>query len=175
MQVTINVLRVLACGSTIAFNATGSSVAEAIQVADHLVTGKSDGTAPAADTKTEPTTTGKKSDAKTASSPSGAAPATTGKQESAPGNNAKKTSGAEGNQQNGASQEAGAVSYDDVKKAITAIATKARQLAVDTLARFGVTSGKDLKPEQYADFVVFADKVLAGEVNPAEACTDDIS
>lgn len=54
------------------------------------------------------------------------------------------------------------VAYADVKPLILKINTaKGREAATAALAKFGVTKGPDLKPEQYADFVAYANEVLA--------------
>lgn len=48
-------------------------------------------------------------------------------------------------------------SYPDVVAAINKLAAaKGRNAAVEMLGEFGVTKGPDLKPEQYADFIVKA-------------------
>jgi|SRR5580765_1196681 len=56
--------------------------------------------------------------------------------------------------------------YDDVKKIILAISGKSRNKVIALLARYGAAKGPDLKPEQYALFVVEGNAVLAGELDP---------
>ena len=54
------------------------------------------------------------------------------------------------------------IPYDEVRKRILDIgAKKNRDAVLELLSEFGVSGGKDLKPEQYAEFVEAADKVLA--------------
>ena len=54
------------------------------------------------------------------------------------------------------------VTYEQVKPLILKInAAKGREAAAGALAKFGVTKGPELKPEQYADFVAHANEVLA--------------
>lgn len=51
---------------------------------------------------------------------------------------------------------------DDIAPKILAIANgKSREAAVALLAKFGVTKGPQLKPEQFAEFAEAADAVLA--------------
>ncbi len=58
-------------------------------------------------------------------------------------------------------------SYDDVKKAITGVASaKGRETAVAMLARFGATSGTTLKAEQYAEVLEMANKILTAGYDP---------
>ena len=53
------------------------------------------------------------------------------------------------------------IPYDEVRKRILDIgAKKSRDAVLELLSEFGVSGGKDLKPEQYAEFVDAADKVL---------------
>lgn len=52
-----------------------------------------------------------------------------------------------------ASTAAEPLTYEQVAAAITAMVKKDRQKAVDTLAKFGVKKGPELKPEQYAEFM----------------------
>jgi predicted component of type VI protein secretion system len=54
------------------------------------------------------------------------------------------------------------IPYDEVRKRILEIgAKKSRDAVLELLSEFGVSGGKDLKPDQYAEFVEAADKVLA--------------
>ena len=53
------------------------------------------------------------------------------------------------------------IPYDEVRKRILDIgAKKSRDAVLELLSEFGVSGGKDLKPQQYAGFVEAADKVL---------------
>ncbi len=62
--------------------------------------------------------------------------------------------------------ESPSVTYDEVRKLITDIARQSKDKAVATLQRFGVQNGKQLKEDQYAEFIAYAVKVAAGEVDP---------
>lgn len=64
------------------------------------------------------------------------------------------------------SPESEPVKYDDVKKLILAISKNDRNKAVALLGRYGAKGGLELKPEQFADFVVDAGRVLSGEYDP---------
>lgn len=56
------------------------------------------------------------------------------------------------------------VTYAQVKPLILKINTdKGRDAATAALAKFGVTKGPELKPEQFADFIAHANEVLAAE------------
>lgn len=59
-----------------------------------------------------------------------------------------------------------ALSYDQVKEAILAIAAKNREQATALLQRFGAKTGKDLKEEQWPEFHADAQRVIAGEYDP---------
>lgn len=63
------------------------------------------------------------------------------------------------------------VTYDGhVKpKILTLAKEKGRPPVEALLSRYGVTKGTDLKPEQYAEFVIDADRVLSGEYDPMAA------
>lgn len=51
--------------------------------------------------------------------------------------------------------------YDQVKPLILKINTaKGREAALAALAKFGVDKGPDLKPEQFAEFIEYANEVL---------------
>lgn len=86
----------------------------------------------------------------------GGTPTAEGKKADAPQTQASESSG-----------QAGSMSYDVVGAAITAAAKTHRTETVALLTKFGAKSGKDLKPEQYADFSA----QLAEIVKPA----DDLS
>lgn len=54
------------------------------------------------------------------------------------------------------------LTYNDVKPLILKINTaKGREAATAALAKFGVSRGPELKPEQYAEFVAHAQELLA--------------
>lgn len=133
------------------YECVANSIEEAIAIADQLANGKAVSTA--ANTvvdKPKAETTAKKPDAaKTASSPSGAKPQTTDPKAAAP------------------EKQETVDAYPAVKKAITDVATaKGREKTLAMLGRFGVASGKDLKPEQYDEVLTYAAKVLDGSVDP---------
>lgn len=54
----------------------------------------------------------------------------------------------------------------DIKPLVLSIAKINREKAEGLLQRFGVTSAKSLKAEQFAEFKELADKVIAGEYDP---------
>lgn len=59
------------------------------------------------------------------------------------------------------------IEYADVRNAVMAIAKTDRTKAEAVLQRFGVTQISKLKPEQYADVLEYATKVINDEVDPA--------
>lgn len=59
-----------------------------------------------------------------------------------------------------------AVTYDDVKKITIKVADKNRPKVEAALSRFGVTSAKGLKEEQWADYVAYMKRVDGGEIDP---------
>lgn len=59
--------------------------------------------------------------------------------------------------------EASPLDYDkDVKPRILLLAGKDRQAVVEVLGRFGVTTAKDLQPDQYAQAIEDVNRLLAG-------------
>lgn len=61
-----------------------------------------------------------------------------------------------------------ALEYPTVQKAIVALAAKhGREAALATLKPFGVTSGKDLKAEQWAEALVAVEAATAAEAEVA--------
>ena len=64
------------------------------------------------------------------------------------------------------SPESDAVSYDDVKRITIAVSARDKAKAVAALARFGVTSAKGLKEDQWGEYVAYMQKVASGEVDP---------
>jgi hypothetical protein len=60
--------------------------------------------------------------------------------------------------------ESAPVTYDDVKKATNALsAAKGRDVTIDALSRFGVKRATELDEGQWADYIAYADKVIADE------------
>lgn len=58
----------------------------------------------------------------------------------------------------------------DVQKRVLDFAQKnGRDKTTDMLSRYGVKSAKELKTEQWPDFIAYIDKVAAGGVDPAES------
>lgn len=56
------------------------------------------------------------------------------------------------------------ITYDLVSKSITQVSVqKGRDAALGVLAKFGVKTAKNLKEDQWADFVAACDGALAGE------------
>lgn len=64
------------------------------------------------------------------------------------------------------SEPAKEIAYDEVRALIITVSRAAKSKAEAMLARFGVKNGKELKPEQYAEFVEYATRVVYGEVDP---------
>lgn len=63
----------------------------------------------------------------------------------------------------GGETDAAAVPYDTVRDLVLKVSqTKGRNVAVDALSRFGVTSAKDLLPAQYGAVVADLEGLLAG-------------
>jgi hypothetical protein len=63
----------------------------------------------------------------------------------------------------GGETDAVAVPYDTVRDLVLKVSqTKGRNVAVDALSRFGVTSAKDLLPAQYGAVVADLEGLLAG-------------
>ena len=58
------------------------------------------------------------------------------------------------------------VTYDEVKAVTIAVSKIDKAKAVAGLARFGVTTAKMLKEEQWAQFVTYMRAVAAGEIDP---------
>lgn len=67
----------------------------------------------------------------------------------------------EGERADGAAADEGVPDYSEVAAAINKLAASSRALAVSTLSEFGAKNGKELKPEQYGDFIARAAEVLA--------------
>jgi len=64
------------------------------------------------------------------------------------------------------------ITYDAIKVKILALAKDpdaGRDKCGALLARYGVTKGPDLKPEQYAEFDADITRILAGEFDPRDA------
>lgn len=155
------------------FTTEAADLQAALTAAHHLAgidtpTAPATGSAPAAATteKTKATAEKPKADAKkqtadSASSAPGATPATTA-QPAAAQDKTSSTTDAQPN--TGAGEE---VSYDQVKSLILTIASKqGRDKVTALLQRFGAAKGPELKQDQYAEFVVTAQKVLDGEYDP---------
>ncbi len=61
-------------------------------------------------------------------------------------------------------EEPSVVPYDTVSAAISAAAKTSREATLATLMKFGAKNGKELKPEQYTEFLA----ALADATKPAE-------
>lgn len=59
------------------------------------------------------------------------------------------------------SEEPSAVSYPDVQARVIGLAKHSRDAATGLLGKFGVSHGKELKEEQWAEFVAAADAKIA--------------
>lgn len=64
------------------------------------------------------------------------------------------------------SNESRTVTYDDVKNVTIAVSKIDKAKAVAGLARFGVTTAKALNESQWLDYVIYMEKVVAGDVDP---------
>lgn len=62
--------------------------------------------------------------------------------------------------------ESAPVTYDDVKRATTAVSKISREKAIAGLARFGVQSATKLAEGQWPGYVEYMTKVAAGEIDP---------
>lgn len=115
-------------------------------------------TLPAADEgKPEPKTRKPKADAPSADKPSSTSTPPTSEQAS------EQPSGEATDEQTSASTDAEtpAIDYSQVRDLILKIgAKKSRDDVLELLSTFGVAGGKDLKPEQYAEFIEAGEKVL---------------
>lgn len=160
MQINTHIIKIQEDGTTVNFSFVADGVAEARNTTDALLDAQVPADAPTpaqkaiadalADAKADKEKKAPKPDAKAASSPSGAKP-----QSAAPKGDAP----------------AAAVEYATVKARILAVAQKSRDMTAAMLATFkdaegaAVKNGTQLAPEQYADLVTLADKVLAGELD----------
>lgn len=57
-------------------------------------------------------------------------------------------------------EKAEPVTYEDVKKLIIDLSKKDKALAVGALGHFGAAKGPELKPAQFAEFIVHAKELL---------------
>lgn len=64
------------------------------------------------------------------------------------------------------SNESRTVTYDDVKNVTIAVSKIDKAKAVAGLARFGVATAKALNEGQWLDYVIYMEKVAAGEIDP---------
>jgi hypothetical protein len=58
------------------------------------------------------------------------------------------------------------VTYEQVKQVTIAVSKVDKAKAVAALARFGVKTAKDLKEDQWAEYVVYMTKIACGEIDP---------
>lgn len=177
MEVTIRVTRTMPDGTVKYFEGVATSIQGAIDAADQLATGVVATTTATTVVKTDAAGTTGKGD--TAGKTNAADKKTEKKaeEEKSTAGNASPANGA-GQETTAQKDDVPAVSYDAVKAAITEVATaKGRDLTLAMLSRFGVQSGKDLKPEQYAELVEKAGKVLDGSYDPmaSEEVADELS
>ena len=63
------------------------------------------------------------------------------------------------------------VTYEQVKQVTIAVSKVDKAKAVAALARFGVKTAKDLKEEQWSEYVDYMTKIACGEVDP-ESCLE---
>lgn len=152
MQINVALTQTYDNGGTAQFAFMADSAAQAHATVKALMAevypAETSAAAPKTETKAAATP---KPDAKTASSPSGAKPPSAAPKGDAPA----------------------VPEYAQVKERILAVAKKDREMTAAMLARFGVKNGTELLPEQYADLIAMADKVLAGELDPRDSITAD--
>lgn len=67
----------------------------------------------------------------------------------------------EASSSNSQSEEPAAVSYPDVQARVIGLAKHSRDAATGLLGEFGVSHGKELKEEQWAEFIAAADAKIA--------------
>lgn len=146
----------------VTFNATLNTAEEALSIATLLATGD----APAPATKQEKATTEK--NAKTADATAKdftekPTPPASGNSGSSSTDSPKDDEGAKDKQ----ADVAPALDYEkDIKPLVLAIAKISREKAEALLQRFGVTSAKNLKADQFAEFKEKAELVIDGKYDP---------
>jgi hypothetical protein len=115
----------------------------------------------------------KKPAAEAVSSPSGATPPSQAKKAAAPAPTPAPESAPEsapGHQTKTESEEAPAITYEQIREGVLKVQIeKGRDTTLALLARHGVKNGKELKPEQYADFMERVNAILTGEYDPVAA------
>ncbi|WP_088158106.1 hypothetical protein [Achromobacter xylosoxidans] len=154
----------------VTFTATLDTAKDALTTATLLATGD----APAATAKSDTASTEKK--AQTADT---SAKASEGKQtQTASGNSGSSLSESTKASDAGAgtAEQAPTLDYTkDIKPLVLEIAKISRAKAEGLLQRFGVASAKDLKADQFADFKVKAEQVIAGTYDPVASDEEAIA
>lgn len=162
-EVSVHVRRVFADGSEATFNAHATSLADALAAAQflagHDVPANAAAQAVIAKAAEKPQTAG----------------AAEGKKEQASASATTKPSGEQSASTTASSSDAQtsdapALDYEkDIKPRVLLLSKeKGRDATVATLGRFGVVKATELNPSQWAEFLDFVNKVIAGEANPEE-------
>lgn len=144
-------------GAQVTFNASLSTADEALSIAMLLATGA----APAATAK--PTGGAEKNVKADAAKPSTDKPTPTASDNSG----SSSTDSKKADDADKGKQDAPTLDYEkDIKPLVLGIAKISREKAEGLLQRFGVTSAKNLKPDQFADFKEKAELVIDGKYDP---------
>lgn len=170
-EIAVHVSRTYADGNTVRFEATATSLQDAVVAAQFLLDGKEQASAPATTTvaKTEkPTTTAPPAAEGNAQA---SASASTQQSSQASASTAEKSCAA----QTSAAGETPSLDYDkDVKPRVLRLAAeKGRDKTAAALARFGIKRATELDKDRWPEFTTFLDKVLNGEVDPEASVTEE--
>ena len=160
-EVSVHVRRVFADGQEATFQATATSLADALAAAQFLA-----GHDVPADSATKAVI------AKAAEKPQ--TTATTAGKEQASASATTKPSGEQSASTAASSSDAqtsAALDYEkDIKPRVLLLSKeKGREATIATLSRFGVTKATELNADQWGDFLDYVNKVIAGDVNPEDA------
>ncbi len=154
----------------VTFTAQLDTAKDALATATLLATGD----APAATTKSDSAATEKKSQTADASAKSSPAEPTQTASSSSASSSTESTKASAASV--GTAEQAPALDYTkDIKPLVLEIAKISRAKAEGLLQRFGVTSAKDLKADQFAEFKAKADQVIAGDYDPTASDEEAIA
>ncbi len=148
----------------VTFTATLDTAKDALATATLFATGD----APAPSVKTQPASTEKKAQTADASAKSSPAEQTQTASGSS-GSSSTESSSA------GAPVDASLDYTKDIKPLVLDIAKISRAKAEGLLQRFGVTSAKDLKADQFAEFKAKAEQVISGDYDPTASSEEAIA
>lgn len=172
MSFAINVDRKIG-DAHVTFSATLPSSAEAFATARYFATGEIDGAAPSAqDHKPSATEKNVKSAQASATAKETSAKDSTEKQtpdasSSSATSSTESKKDSDGGAKDKQDDAPAALDYEkDIKPLVLAIAKISREKAEGLLQRFGVTSAKNLKADQFAEFKEKADRVISGDYDP---------